>query len=90
MTKASGVLVLPNWDITYTMVFNSVTNNMSVEENGTKEMRGDKFSEEHSTLVIWLMRKGSRTSSSQPDDTGLIGSLIVKRVEETTSVEAHI
>ena len=50
-------------------------------------MRGAKFSEDHPILVIWWMRKGSRASSTLPNDTGLIWSLIVKRVEETTSEE---
>ena len=70
------------------MIFDSVTNKLSIEEKGKKEMKSAKFSEDHATLVIWSMRKGSRTSSSQPNDIGLIGNLIVKRVEETNSVEA--
>ena len=53
-------------------------------------MKGTKFSEDHVVLVIWSMRKGSRTTSSQPNDIGLIGNLIVKRVEETTTKEAKM
>jgi len=51
-------------------------------------MKGAKVSEDYAALVIWSMRKGSRTGSSQPSDNGLIGNLIVKRVEETTIEEA--
>ena len=61
---------------------------LNTNEKGKKEMKDAKFCEDHVAFVIWSMRKGSRTSSSQSNDTGLIGNLIVKRVEETTSEEA--
>ena len=52
-------------------------------------MKGVKLSEDHATLVIWSMRKGSKTSSSQPDVTSLMVSLIIKRVEEITTEERN-
>ena len=88
MIKVSRVSLLPNWDIADAIVFNFVTKKLNREEKGKKEMKGAKFSEDHATLVIWLMRKGSRIVSSQPDDTSLIDRLVIKRVEETTTEEA--
>ena len=48
-----------------------------------KELKDAKFNEDHVALVIWSMRRGSRASSSQPDNTNMMGNLIVKRVEDT-------
>lgn len=64
MIKASRVLLLPNWDIDNAMGFNSFIDKISVEDMGKKEMKGAKFSEDNVALVIFSMRKGSRTSSS--------------------------
>ena len=88
MIKSSRVLLLPNWDIVDAMVSNSVTKRLTANDKEKKEMKGAKFSEDHAAIVIWSIRKGSKTISSQPNDTSLIGNLIVKRVEETTSEEA--
>ena len=70
------------------MVFNSVTKKLNADEKVKKELKGAKFSEDYAALVIWSMRKGSKASSSQPDDTNFIGNLIVKRVEDTPCEEA--
>ena len=64
MIKASRVSLLPNWDIADAMIFYFVTKKLSIEEKGKKERKGAKFSEYHVALVIWSMRKVSRTSSS--------------------------
>ena len=88
MVKSSGILLLPNWNIENALVFNSILGKLNIEDQGNKEIKGVKFSEGHSTLVIWFMRKGSGASSSHLDDTGFIGNLIVKRVEDTPNEEA--
>ena len=91
MIKAYDVLLLSNWDIVDALVFNFVSRKLNVEDQGTKEIKGAKFSKGQATLVIWSVRKRSRTRSSQPNNIGLIGNLIVKRVEDTTNVEvAHL
>lgn len=88
MIRSSKVLLLPNWDIVDAMVFNFVTKKLNADEKVKKELKGAKFSKDHAALVIWSMRKGSRASSSQPNDTNLIGNLIVKRIEDTPNEEA--
>ena len=88
MIKSSGVFLLPNWDIADAMVFNTVTKQLSVDEKVKKELRGAKFNEDHVALVIYSMGRGSRANSSQPNDTNMIGNLIVKRVEDTPNEEA--
>lgn len=88
MIKSSGVLLFPNWNITDAMNFNTVTKKLHAVEKVQKGLRGDNFSEDHATLVILSLRRGSRASFSQSDDTRLVGNLIVKRVEDTPNDEA--
>ena len=88
MVRASGVLLLPNWDIENALIFNSISNKLEELDQNKKEISGAKFSVDQAALVIWSIRKASRTMSLQSDSFGLIGNLIVKRVKDTNFVEA--
>ena len=88
MVRASGVLLLPNWDITDALIFNSISNKLDILEQTKKEIKGATFNVDQATLVIWSIRKASRTMSLQSDSTGMIGDIIVKSVEDTISMEA--
>ena len=91
MIKAANVLLLPNWDIADALVFNSVSNNLELQDPNKKEFLGTPFSNYQAALVMWSLRRGSRAISSQPDDSGLIGNAIVRRVVDTSHVEvAHM
>ena len=87
MVRASGVLLLPNWDIADALIFNYVSNKLKTLDQNKEEILGAKFSVDQASLVIWSIRKASRTMSLQSDTTRLIGNLIVKGVEDTTSVQ---
>ena len=64
MVKSSTILLLSNWDIADALVFNFVSDRLSIEDQNKKEIKGAKFGEEQARLVIWSIRKGSKTSSS--------------------------
>ena len=91
MVRVSGVLFLLNWDIEDALIFNYVSNKLATLDQNKKEISGTKFSTDQVDLVIWSIRKESRTMSLQLVSTRLIGNLIVKRVEDTISIEvAHL
>ena len=46
MVKASSILLISNWDIEDALIFNSIADKMSLEDQGKKETKGAKFSED--------------------------------------------
>ena len=88
MIKAANVLLLPNWDIADALIFNSVSNNLGLQDPNKKEFLGTTFSNDQAALVMWSLRRGSRAILSQPDDSGLIGNFIVRRVANTSHIQA--
>ena len=87
MVRASSVLLLPNWDIEYALILNYVSNKLKTLEKNKEEILGAKFSIDQVSLIIWSIRKEYRTLSLQLHSIGQIGNLIVKRVEDTISIE---
>ena len=69
MIKAANVLLLPNWDIADALIFNSVSNNLELQDPNKKEFLGTTFSNDQATLVMWSLRRGSMAISSQLDDS---------------------
>ena len=63
MVKASGVLLLPNWDIADALIFNSIFIKLETLDQIKKQMKGATFSVDQATLVIWSIRKASKTMS---------------------------
>ena len=49
---SAGVLLLPNWDISYSMVFNIFTKKLSTEEKKKRALSGAKYSEDHVAFII--------------------------------------
>ena len=45
MVKASHILLVPNWDIAYSLVFNSISNKSDLQDQNKKEFIGTTFSE---------------------------------------------
>ena len=88
MIKASNILLLPNWDIADALIFNSVSNKLKLRDPNKRDFQGTAFIEDQDALVSWLLRKGSRATSSQPDDSGLMGNILVRRVADTSHVQA--
>ena len=88
MVKKSKFLLLPNWDIVDALVFNSISKKLDLQNKDKKEFQGIVFSGDHATLVIWSLRKGSQATSSQPDEFGLMGNVVVRRVDYTSHVRA--
>lgn len=86
MVKDSNILLLPNWDIANALIFNSISNKLELQDPNKKEIAGTSFSNDQVSLVMWSLRRGSRNISSQPDDSGLIGNIIVRRVSDTSHV----
>ena len=88
MIRSDGVLLLTNWNIADAMVFNTVTKKLRIEEKSKRALSGAKYNEDHVALVIWSLKRGSRASYSQNNDSELMGNLIVKRIEDTPNEEA--
>ena len=88
MVKTSNVLLLPGWDIADALVFNSVSSRLALQNQSKENFQGTAFIEDQAALVSWSLRRGSRTASLQSDESGLMGSLIVRRVAETSHVQA--
>ena len=88
MVKKSKFLLLPNWDIVDALVFNSISNKLDLQNKDKKEFQGTAFNEDQVALVIWSLTKGSQATSSQPNDSRLMGNIIVIRVVDTTHVQA--
>lgn len=86
MIKASNILLLPNWDIANALIFNFTSNKLELQYPNKKEFAGIVFSNDQDDLVMWLLRRGTKAISSQPDDSGLVGNIIVRRVAETYHV----
>ena len=86
MVKNANILLLPNWDIADALIFNSVSNNLGLQDLDKEEFLGTTFSNDQATLLMWSLRRGSRTTPSQPDDLGLTRSIIVRRVVDTSHV----
>ena len=59
MVKAANILLLPNWDIAHALIFNSVSNNLGLQDPH-KEFMGTTFSNGQAALVMWSLRRGSR------------------------------
>ena len=88
MVKAANILLFPNWDIVDALIFNSVSNNLGLQDPNKKEFLGTAFSNDQDSLVMWSLRRGSRAAPSKIDDSGLIGNIIVRRVVDTSHVQA--
>ena len=88
MVKASNILLLPGWDIADALVFNSVSNRLTLQDQHKENFQGTTFIEDQAALVSWSLKRGSRTTSVQADESGLMGSLIVRRVADTSLVQA--
>ena len=86
MVRASNILLLPNWDIVDALVFSYVSNKLTLQDQNKKDFQGTTFIEDHSALVSWSLRKGSRATLSQPNESGLMGDIIVRRVTDTSNV----
>ena len=86
MVRASNILLLPNWDIADALVFSSISNKLTLQDQNKKDFQGTTFIEDHVALVSWSLRRGSRTTLSQPDELGLMGDIIVRRVADTSNV----
>ena len=88
MVRASNILLLPNWDIADALIFSSVSNKLTLQDQNEKDFQGTAFIEDHAALVSWSLRRGSRATLSRPDESGLMGDIIVRRVADTSHVEA--
>ncbi len=86
MVKNSNILLLPNWDIVDALIFNSISNRMELQDPNKKEFAGTSFSDDQAALVMWSLRRGSKIVSTQPDGSGLIGNIIVRRVVDTSHI----
>ena len=87
MVKDANILLLPNWDIVDALVFYFVSNNLGLQDPDREEFLGTTFSNDQAALVMWSLRRGSRTTPLQPDDSGLTGNIIVRRVVDTSNVQ---
>ena len=91
MVRASNILLLPNWDIANALIFSSVLNKLTLQDQNKKDFQGTAFIEDHAALVSWSLRRGSRAALSKPDESRLMGDIIVMRVVDTSHVEeTHI
>jgi hypothetical protein len=88
MVRAANILLLPNWDIADALIFNSVSNRLTLQDQNKKDFQGTAFIEDHAALVSWSLKRGSRATLFKPDESGLVGDLIVRRVADTSHVEA--
>ncbi|MDF3686205.1 hypothetical protein, partial [Enterobacter hormaechei] len=59
MVKDANILLLPNWDIADALIFNSVSNNLGLQDPNKKEFLGTAFSNDQAALVMWSLRRGS-------------------------------
>ena len=90
MVKASNILLLPNWDIADALVFNSVSNRLNLQDQDKETFKGTAFIQDQVALVSWSLRRGSR-AMTQPDESRLHGSIIVRRVDDFSHVQvAHM
>ena len=64
MVKSSNILLLPNWDIVDALIFNSISDNLGLQDPNKKEFMGTTFSNDQVALVMWSLRRGSRAISS--------------------------
>ena len=64
MVKATNILLLLNWDIADALIFNSVSNNLGLQDPNKKDFLGNTFSNDQATLVMWSLRRGSRVAPS--------------------------
>lgn len=64
MVKNANILLLPNWDIVDALIFNSVTNNLGLKDLNKQEFLGTLFSNDQVALVMWSLRRESRTIMS--------------------------
>ena len=64
MVRTSNVLLLPNWDTTNALVFNSISNKLDILDRNKQEVKNASFNVDQDTLLIWLIRKGSKIISS--------------------------
>ena len=87
MVKASNILLFPNWDIANALVFNSISNRLNLQDQDKENFQGTTFIQDQATLVSWSLRRGSR-AMTQPDESGLWGSIIIRRVDDVLHVEA--
>lgn len=88
MIKASNILLLPNWDIADALIFNSISSRLELQDPNRRDFQGTSFIEDQAALVSWSLRKGSRATPSQSDESGLMGNILVRRVADTSHVQA--
>lgn len=58
------------------------------EEEARLELKGSDFVDDYATLVVWALEEGPRRPNINDIYPNLKGSLIIKRVFDTSSVEA--
>lgn len=91
LVKASNILLIPNWDIVDDLVLSSISSRLTLQDQNKEDLQGTTFIEDQDTLVSWSLRRGSRATSSQLDESGLMGNIIVRRDADTSHVqEAHM
>ena len=86
MVKASNILLLPHWDIVDALVFNLVSSRLNLQDQSKEDFQGTAFRQDQVALVSWSLRRGSRPIT-QLDESGLQGSIIVRRVADTSHVQ---
>lgn len=91
MVKAANILLQPNLDIDDALIFNDVSIFLGLQDPNKKKFLGTSFSNDQDALLMWSLRRESRTISSQPNDLGLIENIILRRVADISHVqEAHM
>ena len=86
LLKDVGILILLEWDIANTMVFDVVRREgqakFRIEEEVHMAHKGFKFSEDHKALIMWSLQ--NRKDSQTLETVDKVGSLMVYRVGETS------
>lgn len=82
----AGDFILPEWDIADAVTFDAIWK--SKEEEARLALRGSDFLDDYATLAIWALEQGPRKPDINDLNPNLRGSLVIKRVADTSSVEA--
>ena len=59
-----------------------------MQDPNRRDFQGTSFIEDQAALVSWSLRKGSRATPSQSDESRLMGNILVGRVADTSHVQA--
>lgn len=89
MLRDLGVMPLPKWDITNAMIFDTVRKekdtHFKTEEEVLQAHKGLKYSDDHQSLVIWLIQKRDKARTQSVSNSEHIGSLLVYIENEVDS-----